>query len=67
MYTYLMMGRSLNHAVLKIRKTTLFMGFEWNYTWKLFESELILTSEYKYSGVWMNLDGCQRMKNEKLL
>ena len=42
------------------------MGFERNSTLKLGESDLILTSEYMYSGVWMSLEGCQRMKKEKI-
>ena len=39
---------------------------ECNTTWMLDEKELQQTKEYKYLGVWMSTDGCERAKNEKI-
>ena len=35
-------------------------------TWRLGENELEQTREYKYLGVCMSVDGCERMKHEKI-
>ena len=39
---------------------------EGNITWMLDEKELQQTKEYKYLGVWMSTNGCERTKNEKI-
>ena len=38
---------------------------ERNATWKLGETELEQTNEYKYLGVWMSPNGCGKTKNEE--
>ena len=35
-------------------------------TWRLGEDELQQENEYKYLGVWMSPNGCEKMKNEKI-
>ena len=37
-----------------------------NITWRLGENELEQTCEYKYLGVCMSADGCEKMKHEKI-
>ena len=37
-----------------------------NITWRLGENELEQTCEYKYLGVCMSVDGCEKMKHEKI-
>ena len=39
---------------------------EENITWRLGENELEQTREYKYLGVCMSADGCEKMKHEKI-
>ena len=39
---------------------------EGNVRWKLGEDELKETNEYKYLGVWMSTNGCEKAKNEKI-
>ena len=39
---------------------------ERNVTWKLDGKDLQQTGEYKYLGIWMSQDGCNRAKNEKI-
>ena len=39
---------------------------ERNMTWRLSGNELKQVCEYKYLGVWLSADGCERAKNEKI-
>lgn len=39
---------------------------ETNATWRLGGNELQQVCEYKYLGIWMSLNGCEKTKNEKI-
>ena len=40
---------------------------ERNATWRLGVKELQQVCEYKYLGIWMSPNGCEKTKNEKLV